>query len=157
MDFPTNLPLCSISPQPFRGKVCVWTLCSTNGIILEMGLLQICDHYCWPALQFQMYGINTFHSGRLKLKSSSLHMFLCGKIFTNDCARELFKSSKDSASLCVCNEKSVLFFCEWCHNKSCFRPVWPTSSDTRPKLLDGSISLKFLLETRLKNPSFLIL
>ena len=32
--------------------------------------------------------------------------------------------------------------------------LWPTSSSPRPKPLDGSISLKFLLETRLKSKSF---
>ena len=35
-----------------------------------------------------------------------------------------------------------------------FRPPWPTSSDLGPKPLDGSISLKFLLETRLQFESF---
>jgi len=35
-----------------------------------------------------------------------------------------------------------------------FRPPWPTSPNPRPKLLDGRISLKFLLETRLKSKSF---
>jgi len=28
-----------------------------------------------------------------------------------DCARELFKPSKDSARLLVCNEKNVIWFC----------------------------------------------
>ena len=37
---------------------------------------------------------------------------------------------------------------------SSFRPFWPTSSGPGLKLLDGSISLKFLLETRLKPKSF---
>jgi len=37
---------------------------------------------------------------------------------------------------------------------SCFRPSWPTLSGSRPKPLDGSILLKFLLETRLKSKSF---
>ena len=33
-------------------------------------------------------------------------------------------------------------------------PFWPTSSDPRSKPLYDSISLKFLLETRLKSKSF---
>jgi len=37
---------------------------------------------------------------------------------------------------------------------SSFRPFWPTSSGPRPKPLDGSISLKFLLETKLESESF---
>ena len=39
---------------------------------------------------------------------------------------------------------------------SSFRLFWPTSSDPRPKPLDG-ISLKFLLETSLKSESVDIL
>ena len=35
-----------------------------------------------------------------------------------------------------------------------FRPFWPNSSGFRPKPLDGRMSLKFLLETRLKSKSF---
>ena len=42
-------------------------------------------------------------------------------------------------------------FCEWCDKLSSFRPFWPTSSGPR---LDGSISLNFLLETKLKSESF---
>jgi len=34
---------------------------------------------------------NTFRSGMLRLKSSSLHVSLCRNISANDCARELFK------------------------------------------------------------------
>ena len=35
-----------------------------------------------------------------------------------------------------------------------FRPPWPTLPDPGPKLLDGSILLKFLLKTRLQCESF---
>jgi len=41
-------------------------------------------------------------------------------------------------------------FCEWRHKWRTFRPPWPTLPGTGPKLLDGSISLKFSLETRLQ-------
>jgi len=34
-----------------------------------------------------------------------------------------------------------------------FRPPWPTSPGSEPKPLDGSILLKFLLETKLKSES----
>jgi len=37
---------------------------------------------------------------------------------------------------------------------STFRPFWQASSDPGPIPLDGNISLKFLLETRLKSGSF---
>jgi len=46
----------------------------------------------------------------LMLKSSSLHMFLRWNISVDACAREVFKPSKDSASLCVCNEKNIFDF-----------------------------------------------
>jgi len=45
-------------------------------------------------------------------------------------------------------------FCEWHHKWSSFRPFWPTSSGPGPEPPDDSISLKFLLETRLESESF---
>jgi len=44
----------------------------------------------------------------IRLKSSSLHVFVRGNISATDCARELFKPLKDSASLRVCSEKNLL-------------------------------------------------
>jgi len=48
------------------------------------------------------------------------------------CAKELFKPSKDAASLVACNEKKteVLFFCGWCHTWDSFLAIlvqvtWP--------------------------------
>ena len=35
-----------------------------------------------------------------------------------------------------------------------FRPPWPTSPGSGRQPLDGSISLKFLLETRIQSESF---
>jgi len=37
-------------------------------------------------------------------------MFLRWNISVDACAREVFKPSKDSASLCVCNEKNIFDF-----------------------------------------------
>jgi len=45
-------------------------------------------------------------------------------------------------------------FCEWHHKWKTFWPPWPTSLGPGHQLLDGSISLKFLLETRLQSKSF---
>ena len=97
--------------------------------------------------------------GSFQPKTSSLHVLLHGNISTDDCAWELFKSSKDSANLRVCNQKKILgwglrIFCEWRHKWRIFRPPWPTSPGPGPKPLDGNISLKFLLETRLQSESF---
>jgi len=48
----------------------------------------------------------------------------------------------------------VWIFCDWRHKWRTFRPTWLTSPGPGPKPLDGSISLKFLLETRLQSGSF---
>jgi len=45
-------------------------------------------------------------------------------------------------------------FFEWCHKRKAFRPPWPTAPGPGHKLLDGGISLKILLETRLQSKSF---
>ena len=105
---------------------------------------------------------NTFTAGLIQVvcaNSSCLHVSLHGYNYGAECARELFKPSKDSASLWVCNEIHFFgygfqIFCEWHHKWSSFRPFWPTSSDPMPKPLDGNISLMFLSETRLKSKSF---
>jgi len=48
----------------------------------------------------------------------------------------------------------VWVFCEWRHKWRTFRPPWPTLSGPGRQLLGDSISLKFLLETRLQSKSF---
>ena len=47
-----------------------------------------------------------------------------------------------------------VFFCEWRHKRRIFRPPWPTLPGPGRQPLGGSISLKFLLETRLQSESF---
>ena len=69
------------------------------------------------------------------------------------------KSSKDLVSLVVCIRKKffgwgVRISCELHHKWRTFRPHWPTSPGPGLKPLNGSISLKFLLETRLQYESF---
>ena len=46
------------------------------------------------------------------------------------------------------------FFCEWRHKWRTFRPPWPTFPGPGRQPLGGSISLKFLLKTRLQSESF---
>ena len=46
------------------------------------------------------------------------------------------------------------FFCEWSHKWRTFRPPWPTLPGPGRQPLGGSISLKFLLETRLQSEFF---
>jgi len=69
------------------------------------------------------------------------------------------KASKDAASLLVCTRKKFFawgmrVFCEWRHKWKTFRPPWPTLPCPGRQPLGGSISLKFLLETRLQSKSF---
>jgi len=45
-------------------------------------------------------------------------------------------------------------FCEWRHKWRTFRPPWPTLPGPGHQPLGGSISQKFLLETRLQSESF---
>jgi len=75
---------------------------------------------------------------------------------------ELFKGSKDAASLLVCTRKKlfglgVQIFCEWRRKWRAFRPHWPTSPGPGLKPLDGSIWLKLLLEFQPQSESFVIL
>jgi len=48
----------------------------------------------------------------------------------------------------------VRIICEWRHKWRTFRPPWPTLPGLGRQMLDGSISLKFLLETRLQSKPF---
>jgi len=82
---------------------------------------------------------------------------VCASVTLMSKVVELLKGSKDSASLLVCTQRNFLvgvFFCEWRHKWRTFRPPWPTSPGPGSKPLDGSILLKFLLETRLQSESF---
>jgi len=89
-----------------------------------------------------------------RAKTTGSHVALCDSNSSAESSRVLFKGSKDSASLLVCNEKTLVgvwIFCEWCRK---WKTPWPTSCGSGPKPLDGSILLKFLSETRLQSQSF---
>jgi len=46
------------------------------------------------------------------------------------------------------------FFCQWRHKWRTFWPSWPTSPGPGRQPLDGNISLKVLLDSRLPSESF---
>jgi len=99
-------------------------------------------------------GFGDFH----KKNSSFRWPYQCPSSSSN-CARELFNDSNGSASLVDCTRKKFFgwgmqFFCEWRHKWRTFRPPWPTLPGPGRQPLGGSISLKFLLETRLQSVSF---
>ena len=119
------------------------------------GFSQYLKLYCKASL-------NTLASGRFRVfreKNTETHVAFYRNFSGPVSATDLVKSSKDASSLVACTRKSffwlgVQIFCEWHHNWRTFRPPWPTSPFPGPKPLDGSISLKFLLETRLQSKSF---
>jgi len=72
---------------------------------------------------------------------------------------DLVEALKDVASLLDCTRKKIFFlgmqvFCEWSHKWRTFRPPWTTLPGPGRQPLGGSISLKFLLETRLQSEFF---
>jgi len=95
----------------------------------------------------------------VRKKTAGSHVAVCGNISTPVRVKDLVEVSKDAVSLIVCTWKKffgwgVRVFCEWRHKWRTFRPPWPTSPGPGHQSLDGSILLKFLLETRLQSESF---
>ena len=110
---------------------------------------------------FVIFPLNTFVARLIQAvhaKTAGSQVALCGNFSCPVSAIDPVKGSKDSASLVVCTQKKFLVgvedFCEWRCKWGAFRPPWPTSPGPKPKPLDGSISLKFLLETKLQSESF---
>ena len=94
-----------------------------------------------------------------RVRTTRSHMALHEHNSDAESGRELFKGSKDAASLLGRTQKTFFVwgfknFCECHHKWWTFRRPWPTSRGPWPKPLDGSISLKFLLETGLQSKSF---
>jgi len=97
--------------------------------------------------------------GDFRKKNSSFRLPYQRPSSSANCARELFNSSNGSASLVDCTRTKIFclvvrVFCEWRHKWRTFRPPWPTLPGPGRQPLGGSISLKFLLETRLQSKSF---
>jgi len=105
---------------------------------------------------------NTLASSRFQgfsRKNTETHAALRGNFSGRLSATDPAKSSKDTENLVASTLKNffgrwVQIFWEWRHKWRTFRSTWPTSPSPGPKPLDGSVSLKFLLETRLQCESF---
>ena len=104
---------------------------------------------------------NSLASGwfwRFSQKNSSFRWPYQRPSSSTDWARELFNGSNGSTSLVDCTWKKFCLgdavFWEWRHKWRTFKPPWPTLPGPGRQPLGGSISLKFLLETRLQSESF---
>jgi len=107
----------------------------------------------------KLWVFNTFTPRIIQVvrkKTAGSHMALrgnlSGPVNTTDPVEKLYKS-------CSLHSKKFFWlggagFCEWRCKWMTFRPPWPTSPGPGHKLLDGTISLKFLLETGLQSKSF---
>jgi len=106
--------------------------------------------------------INTLASGqkrRFLKKNTETHVALRRNYSAPVWVTDLVEVSKDAASLLVCTWKKFFrwgmqIFCEWRHKWRTFQLPWTTSPGPGRQSLDGNISLKFLLETRLQSESF---
>jgi len=97
--------------------------------------------------------------GDFREKNTKTHVALRKNFSGPVRATDLVKGSKDAASLVACTRKKFFgwglqIFCEWRHKWRTFRPPWPTLPGPGHQLLDGNISLKCILETRLQPESF---
>jgi len=106
--------------------------------------------------------LNTLTSRLIQVvykKTAGLHVALHGNISAPLRVTDLVEVSKDAAGLVVSTRNKffwlgVQFFCEWRHKRRNIWPPWPTSPGPGRQPLGGSISLKFLLETRQQSKSF---
>ena len=97
--------------------------------------------------------------GNFRKKNSSFRLPYRRPSSSAHCTRELFSGSNGLASLVDCNQTKIFclgvaVFCEWCHKWRTSWPPLPTLPGPVRQPLGGSISLKFLLETRLQSESF---
>jgi len=118
--------------------------------------LQSSTHFC--SLTPWEPGNDIFVPGN-RPKTSSCRLPYQRHSSSADCARELFKPSKDLASLLGCTWKKIFdrrlqIFCEWRHSWSSFCVILAHVTWPRAQLLDQSISLKLSLETRFESKSF---
>jgi len=108
------------------------------------------------------FHLNTLTSGLIQAvrkKTADSHMALRGNISAPVQVTNLVKASKDAASFVVCTRKKffawgVRVCCVWCHKCRTFRPPRSTLPDPGRQPLGGSISMKFLLDSRLQSESF---
>jgi len=108
---------------------------------------------CCPARSIH-FDVRVNRSGSKKTAGS--HVALRGNFSAPVRVTDLVEVSKDSASLVVCTRKKI--FClgmrVFRERRHKWRTFWPPSPDPGRQPLGGSISLKFLLDSRLQSESF---
>ena len=100
--------------------------------------------------------------GDSRAKTTRLHVALRTRNAGAESSGELFKGSKDAASLLLWTRKKLFgwglrIFCEIRRKWRAFRPHWPFSPDPGLKPFDGGISLKLSPESEPQSESFFIL
>ena len=120
----------------------------------------------WPhvyCMLLQMYPhINTLRAGLIQaFRNNSWFARGFAREFLHSCmlyrpGRSIKKRDQSSR---LDSKKNFLHggvgvVCEWRHKWRTFRPPWPTLPGPGRQPLGGSISLKFLLQTRLQSESF---
>ena len=134
----------------------------------------LCHHLAWPNRMDDIFGPFWLQNQPLQpLTLWSPHDFRDfwkkNHLNTRGFAWEVLRSGmlyRSGKSLKRCGKSSSLHskknflleevrvFCEWCHKWRTFRPPWTTFPGPGRQPLGGSISLKFLLETRLQSESW---
>ena len=132
------------------------------GTLFQSFALGFCNCFVKKPIDHSRGTFNSLASGCFQgfsEKKTPKRMWLCAGI-SPVCSTDPVKVSKDGDSLLVCTRKKIFclrgcgFFVSDVISGRTFRPPWPTLPDTGCQPLSGSISLKFLLETRLQSESF---
>jgi len=120
---------------------------------------------CQKYFQIKIFSVFRYCLHRYCAHSPTMFLLiLWSKLIVHDTkmnlkVRELFKGSNGSTSLVDCTRKKCIWlggriFCEWRHKWSSFRVILAHVAWPRAQPLGQSVSLKFLLETRLESKSF---
>ena len=150
--------------QRKSGKVSIWHIKNCR---MEKNCMQITRGKAGKTLTAEVSSLmglfNTLVSGcfrRFSEKKTPKRTWLCTEISPLLFGLRTWSKCQKTWQVFLSALKKIFFawgvrvFCEWCHKWSTFRPPWSTLPGPGRQPLGGSISLKFLLETRLQSESF---
>jgi len=132
------------------------TAVSNRNCLMSQKLCHYLDHGC---IERHM---NTLASTRIRGFSEKKHLnargfareFLWSGMLYRSGKSLIRRGKSSSLHLKKIFAWELQVFCEWRHKWRSFRTPWPTLPGPGRQPLGGSISLKFLLETRLQSESF---